>query len=147
MATVTIDAMGVEEAKTMDGERIQMEDGVFVHDCSIFQDERGAWWGYRDMAILFGADRNALLRRVAEHRGFPLDLDDLNVRLDRSIEQATARLATEAAIQERMTLEAAIQNGNHPPNTGRCPKCGGLGEITKGAGRVTCPTCNGAGVV
>jgi DnaJ-class molecular chaperone len=37
--------------------------------------------------------------------------------------------------------------GNKPPSTARCSTCGGLGTVTKGAGRVTCDTCKGAGVV
>jgi DnaJ-class molecular chaperone len=37
--------------------------------------------------------------------------------------------------------------GNRPANTHRCPKCGGTGKVTVGAGQTTCGTCGGNGYV
>ncbi|GAB3967390.1 hypothetical protein GCM10029978_034590 [Actinoallomurus acanthiterrae] len=37
--------------------------------------------------------------------------------------------------------------GSKPPGTRRCSRCGGLGAVTDGAGRSTCPVCEGAGIV
>ena len=121
----TIDRMAASD-------RITLEDGVFVHDHAISQDERGSWWAYRGGFFKFAIDRDDLLAQIARAVGREPDLNDLNGRLDRSL-----------ARSERRRIDA----GNKPPGTGRCPTCGGLGTVTKGAGRVTCGTCNGTGVV
>jgi hypothetical protein len=54
----TIDAARSGRASMAIGsdQHINIEDGVFVHDCIVFQDSRGSWWAYRGGSVMFSAD-------------------------------------------------------------------------------------------
>jgi hypothetical protein len=139
-STATIDATrGERVGMTTDSGHIRLGDGPVVHDHLLFQNDTGAWWAYSDGSVLYATDRDGILLKIAEATRTSTDLDDLHGRYDRAVERVERRRAEAEALE--------VFDGNKPPGTARCSRCGGLGTVTKGAGRVTCPTCNGAGVV
>jgi hypothetical protein len=139
-STATINATRDEEAgMTTDGQHIRLVDGPVVHDHLIFQDDNGAWWAYNDGSLLYATGRDEVLVKVAEATGSSTDLEDLHGRYSRAMGRVASHRAEEAAWE--------VFDGNRPPNTGRCPRCGGTGKVHQGAGTVKCPTCGGAGVV
>lgn len=138
--TATIDAMHGEGLDMATGDRhIRLEDGPVVHDHLIFRDVHGAWWAYSDGSILYATERDELLLQVAGAVGASTDLEDLNGRYTRAAERVAQHRAEDEARE--------VFDGNRPPNTGRCPTCGGTGKVHKGAGTVKCDTCDGKGVV
>ena len=80
--------------------RIRRDDGVIVHDCLVYQDERGHWWAMHGHQLMFGLTSDEILTEIARETGFDDDLPTLRCRLARSIERAE-RMRREEEILSR----------------------------------------------
>ncbi len=107
---------------------------------SIFED----MFGFGDFADIFGMGRR---RRTGPARGYDLEtavdltLNDVAKGVEKTIEFT----------RQDICLECTGSGSAKGTSPGRCPSCGGSGQVTRGGGFFqmvsTCPQCRGTGQV
>ena len=79
-------------SRTPGRDRIHRDDGVIVHDCLVYQDDRGHWWAMHGHHLMFGLTSDEILTEIARAVGSQEDLPSLQGRLARSTERAERML-------------------------------------------------------